>query len=381
MVLKSLVLTVALLALMPGAQARLAVAAIDGKQLLAGETTGRTPDSVAVIDLSGTVPRVLGSIAVPAAMIGPPEAVAVSRDEKFAIVTASQKFNAADPLHPDFDDTVSVIGLDDPAHPRLLQTVAAGLGACGVSINRAGTVVLVASRAADAVYVFTPKNRRLTPAGKVDLGKGADPTDVVFAPDGAHAYAITWHAGKVMELAIDGAKASLTGHDVKVGRDAYGASITPDGQWLINTNVGGVGDSRIGALTMIDLRTHTLALALTVGKTPEHVTLSPDGKYALLVLANGAATSATDPRFNDVTGMVKIFAVGPGSLTEVASAPTCHWAQGATWSDDGRTVLAQCAAERVIQVFHFDGRNLAPDKAATLTFVSRPGAIATHRSR
>ncbi|HEY0265172.1 MAG TPA: hypothetical protein VGC16_00375, partial [Rhizomicrobium sp.] len=92
-----------------------------------------------------------------------------------------------------------------------------------------------------------------------------------------------------------------------------------------------------------------------------------------------AATSRADPRYDAVLGIVKVFAVGPGSLTEVARADTCHWAQGAAWSDDGRMILQQCATERAIQVFRFDGHALTRD--GTLTFESRPGAIATHRSR
>ena len=56
--------------------------------------------------------------------------------------------------------------------------------------------------------------------------------------------------------------------------------VTPDGNWLINTNVGGAlaGDDHTGTLTMVDLKAHRLALSLPVGKTPEHVMLSPDGK-------------------------------------------------------------------------------------------------------
>lgn len=364
------------------AAARLAVAAIDGKQLVKGEETGVTPDSIAVIDLSGT-PRVIGTVAAPGAMIGPPEAVAVARDESFAIVTASQKVNPADPYRPLPDDTVSMIDLKDPAHPRVLQTIKAGPGASGISLNRAGDLVLVACRNVDAVYAFTLKNRHLTPAGSVSLGKGPDPTDVVFAPDGAHAYAITWGAGKVMELAVSGSRISLTGQDIATGRDAYGATVTADGNWLINTNVGGAydGSDRTGTLTMIDLRTHRLALTVKAGKVPEHVVLAPGGKYAAVVLANGAATTKSDPQYNAVTGILRVYAVGEGTLTPVAEAPSCHWAQGAAWSDDGKLLLQECAAERSIQVFRFDGKNLTQDKAAAMTFTSRPGAIATHLSR
>jgi hypothetical protein len=68
-------------------------------------------------------------------------------------------------------------------------------------------------------------------------------------------------------------------------------------------------------------------------------------------------------------------------LTPVAESPSCHWAQGGAWSDDGKLFLQQCATERAIQVFRFDGKTLTRDDKATLTFESRPGAIATALSR
>jgi len=257
------------------AQAGLAISANDGKQLQQGETTQRTPDSVSVIDLGHYPPRVIGSVEVPAAMIGPPDAVAVGAGEKFAIVTASQKFDPADPLHPAADDKVSVIDLADPAHPRLLQTVSSGAGASGVSINPAGTLVLVAAKGEDAVIVFRLAGKRLFPAGRVDLGKGAAPTDVIFAPDGRKAYAVAWGITKIMELAVEGNKVTRTGNDVATGRSPYGAVITPDGAWLINTNVGGAleGGDRTGSVTMVNLKTHRLALSLAAGRITEHVAL------------------------------------------------------------------------------------------------------------
>jgi len=366
------------------AEARLAIAGNDGKQIQAGEQTGVTPDSVSVIDLAAYPPKVIGQVQVPAAMIGPPEAVAVSRDDSFAIVTAAQKINPADAMHPADNDQVSVIDLSRPANPRVLQTVAVGaVGVSGVAMNAKQNLVLVAAKMSDAIVVLRLAGKTLTPVGKIDLGTKAQPTDVVFAPDGRHAYAVAQGASKIMELAVEGTKVTLTGQDVAPGRSPYGASVTPDGNWLINTNVGGALDStdRTGTLSMVDLKAHRLALSMPVGRTPEHVTLSPDGKFAALVLANGAANTKSDPKYDSVTGILKIFAVGAGTLTEVAHADSCHWAQGATFSTDGKLVLQQCAAEREILVYRFDGKTLVQDKAAAMTFESRPGAIATGLTR
>ncbi len=364
------------------ARAELAISANDGKQLQPGEPTV-TPDSVSVIDLGHYPPKVIGSVQVPAAMIGPPDAAAVAPGEKFAIVTAAQKFDPADPMHPAADDKVSVIDLTDPTKPRVLQTVSSGAGASGVSINRASTLVLVAAKGEDAIIVFRLAGNRLSPAGRVDLGKGAAPTDVVFAPDGRRAYAVAWGVTKIMELAVQGSRVTRTGSDVATGRLPYGAVVTQDGAWLINTNIGGAleGNDRTGTITMVDLKAHKVALSVAAGRVPEHVALSPDGKYALVVLANGAATVKSDPKYDSVRGILKIYAVGPGTLTEVTQADSGHWCQGATWSDDGRLILQQCAAEREILVYRFDGHALAQDAAASMVFESRPGAIATQHSR
>lgn len=378
------VMMAAFLSVMPAAAwAEIAISANDGKQVQKDENIGVTPDSISVINLSVYPPKVIGTLKVPAAMIGSPNAIAIGEGEKFAIVTAAQKTDPADPTKPLPSDQVSVIDLANPARPRLLQTVRAGANAAGVSINKAGTLVLVVARNDAAVFAFTLRNKRLTPAGRVDLDKGSEPTDVVFTPDGSKAYVTTWSGAKVVELAVDGARVTKTGRDVATGLNPYGAVITPDGNWLINTNVGGAlrGPDRTGSLTMIELKTPRLALSLPVGRTPEHVMLSPDGKYALVVLANGAPYVKTHPDYDKVRGILKIFAVGPGKLTEVAQSPSCHWNQGATWSDDGKLVLAQCASERTIEIYRFDGKSLVRDDKATLKFESRPGSLATLRAQ
>lgn len=374
----------ALLLLIPTtALAGVAVSANDGKQIVKGDPVQRTPDSVSILDLGVYPPKVIGSVEAPASMIGSPVAVAVARDSSFAIVSAAQKFDPAHPEAPPPDDKLSVIDLADPVHPKLVQTISSGAAtAGGVALNRAGNLVLVAAKTGDAIFAFTLRDKHLTPAGKVMLDKGAAPTDVVFAPDGRKAYVVAWGNTKIVELAVDGTRLSRTGREVVTGKNPYGAVVTHDGNWLINTNVGGaVGGDGTGTLTIVDLRDFKLARSMPVGRVTEHIALSPDGKYAALVLANGAATVKSDPKFNDRTGILRIFAVGAGTLTPVAEASSCHWAQGGAWSDDGKLFLQQCATERAIQVFRFDGKSLKRDDKATLTFESRPGSLATALTR
>jgi hypothetical protein len=112
------------------------------------------------------------------------------------------------------------------------------------------------------------------------------------------------------------------------------------------------------------------------------VVLSADGRTIAVVVANGSASVRSDPKFDKVLGLLKVFAVGEdGSLTLVAQADTGHWGQGATFSRDNKIILLQCAAEREIEVFRFDGKTLVQDKAAAIPMGARPGSISTAFSR
>ena len=109
-------------------------------------------------------------------------------------------------------------------------------------------------------------------------------------------------------------------------------------------------------------------------RTPDSVDVLDMGHYPPRVIGSVHVPAA-------MIGSPNAVAVGPGTLTPVAQVDSCHWAQGLAWSDDGKLVLQQCAAERVIQTFRFDGSSLVRDESATLTFVSRPGSLSTQHSR
>ncbi len=376
------ILLATVLALAPAtAFADLAISANDGKQVRRGDVPmAPTPDSISVIAFGGAhPPMVIGSLPVCATMIGPPVSVAVAPDYSFALASCPQKLGADNKLAP--EDIVSVIGLDDPTHPRLLQTAHAGMGATGVYMNKQATLALVSAVADDTVTLFTIKDRQLTAAGKVQLEAKSEPRDVVFAPDGKSAYVVRWGDGKITKLVISGTSISRGG-DFSVGVNPDGAIVTPDGRYLINTNFGGApGTNGKGAITVTDLRTGKPAGAYEVGPQPEHVALSPDGKFLLAVVSNGSATTKDGKDFDTVFGQLMVFGVANGKLTRVAQADMGHACQGAAFSDDGKMVLGQCSVERAVAVYHFDGKALSRDGSATLTFQSRPGAIATAKSR
>ena len=388
-----------LLAMSASAGAQIAVSANDGKQMRPGDTvTSPEPDSVSVMRISGGEVKLLGSVAAPAGMIGPPASVAVSNNSRFALVTACQKLDGGK-LVP--DDVVSVIDLSVPGNPRVVESAHAGPGASGVSISPDGKLALVANTEDSTISIFSVAGARIAKVGQVQLDAGSRPTDVVFAPDGKTAIAVAQRVSRLEVLSVHGTDVKPTGKSFSSGRMPYGAVVTHDSKYVINTNLGGAnpppvaalpvatgrparpagGMSRQGTIAMAEIATGNVTASIVVGATPEHVALSPDGRYIAVVVANGTASVRSDPNFGKVLGLLKLFAVGRGTLTPVAQADTGHWCQGATFSRDNKTILLQCAAEREIEVFKFSGTSLEQDKAATIALGARPGAISTAFSR
>ena len=131
----------ALMSLSSGASGELALSANDGKAVLIDGVNAvpanPPPDSVTVIDLNATPPKVIAEIPAPASVIGPPSSVAIARDESFALVTGASKIDPADPKKTVPDDKLTVIDLK-ASPPKVTAQLQAGKGAAGVSINRAG---------------------------------------------------------------------------------------------------------------------------------------------------------------------------------------------------------------------------------------------------
>jgi DNA-binding beta-propeller fold protein YncE len=397
------------------APAQIAVSGNDGKQVHPDDNPPTWhDDTVATIDLNVYPPKVLAEIKAPAGMIGPPEAVAVAPNSSYAIVTSPQLPDMSDPDKKKvvLGDTVSVIDISNPKKPKVIQTAHAAPGASGVTINKAGTLALVASTSDGSISVFSISHKKLTKIDTVKMEDGAGSTAVVFNPDGKQAYVSEHGGNRIAILDVDGKKVTYNGKFVVTGVMPYGMAVTPDGKWGVNTNLGGNidpnapppapraarpagagggagaargrgrgrgpgGPPRSGTISLVNLTTDTVADTSEVGPTPEHVVLSPDGKYAAVVVANGAANSLTAPNYATTHGLFLVYGVADGKLTRIASADSGHWCQGATWSNNDQVLLLQCATEMHIEVYKFDGTTLTQDPSAAMQFKNRPGSIST----
>jgi DNA-binding beta-propeller fold protein YncE len=376
--MRAILLASALVLTSGAAFADLAVSGNDGKQVRAGDGLPMkpTPDSVSVISYSSSdAPKVIGTLAVCGTILGPPLAITMAPDYSFALATCPQKVGADGKNVA--DNSVNVIGLDDPTHPKLLQTVEAGAGATAIALR--GNTVLVTGVGDDSVTLFTVKDRSLTRGGAVILEAKAEPRAVFIARDSKTAWALRFGDGKVTKLAIKGDQLSRLA-DFDLGAQADGGALTADGHYLIANLFGGVpGKTDKGATVLFDTKTSKTVDVQEVGALPEHVAISPDGKFAAIVVGNGSATVKNAKNYDSVFGKLVIFNIARGRLEHVTDAALGHACQGAVWSADGKRLLVQCSVERDIRTLDFDGKVLTPHSDMTLTFESRPGAMATGR--
>ncbi len=219
---------VAALAVAP-ASAQIAISANDNKVALVNGVSqvvqNPPPDTVTIIDLGASPPRVVAEIPVPASVVGPPVSVAITPDQGLALVTSAMKIDPADRTKQVPDNRVTVIDLTG-APPRPIATLEAGAGAAGLSINRQGTLALVANRSEGTVSVFGIQGKTVTPLGKVTIAPAASGVShVAIAPDGKSALVTRDGDHFVSVLSVDGTKVEYTKRDISAGLRPYGLDI------------------------------------------------------------------------------------------------------------------------------------------------------------
>lgn len=360
------------------AHADIALSANDGHTVLvdgvAGAPAAPGPDTISVIDLSQSPPKVVDTIEVPGSVTGPPTSVAVSKDETFAVITSATRADPAGPAGISPDDRVTVVDLTVKP-PAIVQRLRAGAGAATVRMSPDGTLALVANRFAGTVSVFTVVDRRLTPAGTVQVGPESLPSGIAFAGDGKSALVTRNGDHQVMVLDIDGRTVTPNPRPITTGVAPYTIDTSPDGTLAAVGNMGrGDGDADTVSLIDLSARPFRTVQTLTVGRSPEGLRWAPDGRYLAVATQEGTTKPAGNP-FLGEKGRLTVYELADRRLHLTAEAPIGRWSQGIAFSRDSRTVLVQNMVERTVQVFRWDGAKLWPGVA--LDMGAGPAGIGT----
>ncbi len=373
------------------ARADLAVSSNDAHVvLLDGVNTpvkNAPPDTLAVIDLAVSPPKLLAEINVPGSVIGPPFSVAITPDESLALVSACMKVDPADPTKTTEDNRLSVVDLKANP-PRVIATLTTGKGPAGIGINRQGNFAMVANRGDGTISTFVIKGQTVTPYSNLTLGNATSALGTVaITPDNKHALVTCDGENRVAVLNLDldailsgtptkTPPVAFSGRDIRTGFRPYGVVITKDGHYAVAANVG-YGSGDLDTIALIDLRTepfHVVDIA-PVPSTPEGLKLSPDGTVCAVVAIDGSHKTKDWPFYHD-HGQLVLFRIADGKFVPVARAPIGHWSQGAAFSADGKTVLVGNMVEKNLQVFNWDGKNLR-DSGVAIPLKGGSVAVAT----
>jgi DNA-binding beta-propeller fold protein YncE len=313
------------------------------------------PDTVSIIDLNSKTPTLVSEIDVPSSVIGPPGSVAVRWDERYAIVTSATKVDPENPAKtvPNNQVTLLDLGVTPPA---VLSKAEAGAGASGVAIAPSGNLAVVANRNEGTVSVFALKGKELVKINTVTVGdEKSATTGAVFTPDGKYILVTRDGDSAISLLTVKGEKVEYNKRDISAGLRPYQIAIHPSGKFAVVGHVGrSTGD--IDTISVIDLTTFTTSATYDVGRTPEGVSISPDGKYVAVTLQNGS-NKGRDFMFYSNHGKLAVFSIQGMKLTKFAETDIGGWPQGSVFSNDSKTILVQSGMEKEIQVFRIDQKN------------------------
>ena len=365
----------------PAAKRALMIVGNDEKQSWneAGAVVIGTPgrDTLAVIDI-GTdplAPRTVVSLPLMNTIAGPPVNLAITPDEGLALVANS--LNVVDEggvLKQVPDTRLWVIDLSANP-PKLIDTLNVGKQPSGMSINRAGTMALIANRADNSISVLRISGKKVELIDTVVIGEQV--AHVVFTPDGKRALAAKFPGHKIAILDIAGEKVTYNKYDMMVGPWPYNVDVTPDGKLALTADNGnsGAADGQVDTVSVIDLEASPPRVVdkVVVGDGPEGLAISPTGKFAVALLLRGS-NAAKSAFFYNKNGSVVGLRIDGKTVTKTNEIEVGGLPEGAVFSEDGRYLYVGNFITQDVSILRVDGDRLV-DTGKRFTLPGHPASM------
>lgn len=318
-------------------------------------------DTLQILDI-GTdplAPRSIGTLPLDNTIAGPPTNLAITADERLALVANSLNVVEENGVRRQVpDNRLFVIDLT-ATPPKLIDTITVGKQPSGLSINRAGTLALVANRADNSVSVLRIAGQKVTLIDTVPMGESV--SHVRFTPDGRRALAAKFPNHKIALLDVDGEKVTYNKVDLAVGLWPYNVDVTPDGKLALSADNGnsGASDGQVDTVSVIDLeaRPPRVIDKVVVGDGPEGLAVSPTGKLAVAVILRGS-NAAKNAYFYNRNGSVVAMKIDGKKVTRVNEVEVRGLPEGAVFSADGRYLYVGNFLDQDITILRVDGDTL-----------------------
>ena len=337
-------------------------------------------DAVTIVDIGTNPanPKIVANLPLMNSIFGPPTNLSITPNGQLALVANSMDWmQEGTGWKPAPDNKLYVIDLTTNP-PRLINTVTVGKQPSGMSINRAGTLALIANRADNSISVLAIQGKEVKLVDTVVIGEHV--AHVAFTPDGKRAIAGKFPGHKVAVLAVDGQKVTYAKRDLAVGLWPYNLDITPDGKLALTADNGNNGgsDGNVDTVSVIDLeaKPERVIDKVVVGDAPEGFAISPTGKLAVALLLRGS-NNATSEFFYNRNGSVVVLKIDGKKVTKIGEVEVRGLPEGAVFSPDGRWLYVGNFMDEDISVLRVDGETVTN----TGTLLKLPGKPASMRGR
>jgi len=333
------------------------------------------PDSLTLLDFSKTPPATFNVEGVANTVVGPPSNIAISPDRRVALVANSIRVDG-DKYSP--ESYVHIVDLS-ARPPRVVGRVKTDLQPSGLSFTPDGKRALVACRASGTVSVLGVDGLNVKLLENVKVCEPADQvSDVAISPDGKTALASAREASYLAVLAIDGDKVTATPRKISTFGQCYRVVFTPDGELALTAGSGFGSASDLDALTVIEVNGREMRATdyVGLGVSPESIEISPDGKLLAAVVIEGSNWPAGDPRHGTHGALVMLERQGKTFIKtqriEVGRIP-----EGVAFTPDGKHIVVQCHPDRELWVLDVENGKVKDSG----TRIKVPGMPSSLRAR
>ena len=333
-------------------------------------------DTVSIVDIANReAPRIVASLPLMNSIFGPPTNLAITPDERLALVANSMTWTQDGAAWKAVPDTkLYVIDLK-ASPPRHIGTVEVGKQPSGMAINKAGDLALVTNRADNSISVLSIQGDQVKVVDTVVIGEQV--AAVAFTPDGKRAVAAKFPNHKVALLEINGQKVTYGKQDMPVGQWPYNIDVTPDGKLALTADNGNGGrsDGHIDTVSVIDLEATPPRVIdrVVVGEAPEGFVISPTGQIAVAMLLNGNDAAKTAWYYRP-KGIVAILKIDGKKVTKVGDVEVGGLPEGAVFSPDGQYLYVGNYIDRDISILKVDGTTVT-DTGKKLALPGHPASM------
>lgn len=330
------------------------------------------PDSLTLLDFSRMPPATFTIEGVANTVIGPPSNIAISPDRRVGLVANSIRVDG-DKYSPESYVHIVDLGVRPP---RVVGRVKTDLQPSGLSFTPDGKRALVACRASGTVSVLGVDGLTVKLLESVKVCEPVDQvSDVAISPDGKTALASAREASYLAVLVIDGDKVTATPRKISTFGQCYRVVFTPDGELALTAGSGFGSASDLDALTVIEVNGREMRATdyVGLGVSPESIEISPDGKLLAAVVIEGSNWPVGDPRHGQHGALIMLERRGK-TFVKTQRIDVGRIPEGVAFTPDGKHIVVQCHPDRELWVLDVENGS-GKDSGTRIKVPGMPSAL------